>query len=211
MGACRAGASGSRGERPLSEACPTHLPRQYLRRHRGVWGGVRWRQEGLGWGAPGQRNALGAARSGVSQVSTVAPGIQRNRWQDWGLPALGRREAANPRRPHHGPAPSLLLQRPHRLTVPGHWDSAPTLPALQTARCGHGQRRLTPTGAAGRIDPESPHQSQLHFGPAAGRTVRLGRGRSSRWGELASGGWDCPFSCHRTLMQINDVQAQIHN
>lgn len=92
MGACRAGASGSRGKRPLSEACPPRLPRRYLRRHRGVWGGVRWRQEGLGWGAPGQRNALGAARRAVSQVSTVAPGIQRNRWQDWGLPALGRRQ-----------------------------------------------------------------------------------------------------------------------
>ena len=92
MGACRAGASGSRRERPLSEACPPRLPRRYLRRHQGVWGGVRWRQEGLGWWAPGQRNALGAARRGVSQVSTVAPGIQRNRWQDWGLPALGRRQ-----------------------------------------------------------------------------------------------------------------------
>ena len=65
-------------------------------------------------------------------------------------------------------------------------------------------------GAAGCTDPESPHQSQLRFGPAD-RTVRLGRGRSSRWGELASGVWDCPFSCHRTLMQMNDVQAQIHN
>lgn len=132
-----------------------------------------------GLGVPGERNASGAACSGVSQVSIVAPGIQRNRWQDRGLPALGWREAVDPRRPHHGPAPSLLLQRPHTLTVARHWGSAPTVPALQRERRGHGQRRLTPTGAASHSDPEPPAGPSSALAPEAG-TLRLGRGRGSR-------------------------------
>lgn len=56
----------------------------------GDWGGVKQRQEGLGGGSQGREiPPPRAAGRGVSQVSTVAPGIQRNRWQDWGLPVLG--------------------------------------------------------------------------------------------------------------------------
>lgn len=129
---------------------------------------------GAGLGVPGERNASGAARSRGSQVSIVALGIQRNRWQDWGLPALGRREAA-PRRPQDGPTLSLLVQRPQKLTVPRHWGCAPRLPALQRVRRGRGQRRLTPTGAASRTDPEFPCWSQLQ-----------------EVGECSPRGWDQP-------------------
>ena len=50
---------------------------------------MKQRQEGLGWGSQGREMPPPAAGRGASQVSTVAPGKQRNRWQDWGLPALG--------------------------------------------------------------------------------------------------------------------------
>ena len=98
--------------RPLSEACLFHPPWQHLQRHGGVWGGVRWRQEGLGWGSqgrempPGQLAAEGAKfpswPSGFKGTDGRTGGCQR-----W----AGERQRPGARKT--GP-PCPFLSRDHR-------------------------------------------------------------------------------------------------
>lgn len=169
---------------------------------------------GAGLGGPRAEKCLGGGTQGSEPSFHCGPRDSKEQMAGLGAAGAGPEGGSGSQAPapRARPVPSPP-ETTHTHTVPRHWGSAPTLPALQTARRGRDQRRLTPTGAAGRTDPESPHQSQLHSGPAAGgQDSEAGVGPQLQEVGRARLWWlGLPFQLSQTLMQTNGVRAQIHN
>ena len=70
---------------------------------------------GAGLGGPRAEKCLGGGTQGSEPSFHCGPWDSKEQMAGLGAAGTGP-EAADPRCPHHGPAPSLLLQRPHTLT-----------------------------------------------------------------------------------------------